>query len=1005
MNVEMQNAEMSVLGTAQQMGCLIDLTAKIVDIEPSLCTFLGYNSDTIIGENIGIYLLNSLTLTSQVRTSVEFLQHKQQVFLRHSQGQVSVMQLEPMRMNQYIYLSFREKTLLPQDVTERLYQQILAFLPVAIAVFDIEMRYIYANALWYETFRLNPENTLGQSHYALFPQIPVTWKEENKRCLAGESLKSERNFFVHQDGTEDWAHWEAHPWREDTGQIGGVMMFTQIITKNVEKESHILKVNRELTLLNKINDCILHTSNESLLLKECANIFVQTGAYKLAWFAYVPTNQLNANTCIEPLYASGKVGYVENLRFAFDKEDIQDGPAMRAIRNKQYAIVNHIDKDPAFSPWLVRARSYGFASVISLFLPIDGEQDLLLSLYSDHANAFDTSEVDILKRIIENLTYALKGIRNTTAFDAAKEALLKNYKELSDYKIALDESSIVSITDAEGCIKYVNKNFCKISEYALDELIGKNYLALNPGLNDELIPLIGEALVSGQIWKGEYLNRKKSGEQYWTYITVVPFFTMQGTLDQIVTIAADITQRRAYEEQLKLNDLIINSTDDAILSRDMDGIILSWNQGAERLFGFSASEALGQSIALIVPPDKLVEQRSLCDKISKGESVKNLDTVRLHKNGYEIPVSLSVSAIRDEKGNIIGGSQSARDISVQKNAEKAREQALYQLNERVKELTTLNECSQILYDGSDNIEETLSKLIEALPRGFQYPHLVVASLAWENIILGKYVETQHHEKLESDFKTVDGKRGLLQIAYTEACPSEKVGAFFEEEYTLVQMLAEMIATYLNRQIQRNIIEKSELNLQSIFNATENIYVLLDEQRRIILFNPAAQHFAQQQYKQTLNIGDNVTAVLPNDLKGGLNNYFEALAATNMVTVEKLYQLKEGINAWFLVNYSKIADANGKVLGYLIAVQDVTARKQQEEEKQRQLSLYEELLFIISHELRHEYAKLYSIIELVADLSQLDPQLADIIRHSRNTFEKLNVSIAKLNQRINQEKAK
>ena len=133
----------------------------------------------------------------------------------------------------------------------------------------------------------------------------------------------------------------------------------------------------------------------------------------------------------------------------------------------------------------------------------------------------------------------------------------------------------------------------------------------------------------------------------------------------------DVTERRKSEETRSLFAAIIKSSDDAIISKDLDGVISSWNAGAEKLYGYSPEEAIGQPITLVIPQDRIDEERQIIDSIRNGASVEHYETVRKAKNGQLIDVSLTVSPILDEKGRIIGASKVARDITQRKRTEEA----------------------------------------------------------------------------------------------------------------------------------------------------------------------------------------------------------------------------------------------------------------------------------------------------------------------------------------------
>jgi PAS domain S-box-containing protein len=134
-------------------------------------------------------------------------------------------------------------------------------------------------------------------------------------------------------------------------------------------------------------------------------------------------------------------------------------------------------------------------------------------------------------------------------------------------------------------------------------------------------------------------------------------------------ITRDITGRRKAEETRLLLGAIVDSSDDAIISKDLDGHITSWNRGAERLYGYPAAEAIGKSIMIVVPEDRHQEEREILARLQRGERVDHFETVRLRKDGGVLNVSLTISPLKNQRGEIVGVSKIARDITERKRAE------------------------------------------------------------------------------------------------------------------------------------------------------------------------------------------------------------------------------------------------------------------------------------------------------------------------------------------------
>jgi PAS domain S-box-containing protein len=129
--------------------------------------------------------------------------------------------------------------------------------------------------------------------------------------------------------------------------------------------------------------------------------------------------------------------------------------------------------------------------------------------------------------------------------------------------------------------------------------------------------------------------------------------------------------RQKADKAIALLAAIVDSSDDAIISKSLDGVITSWNAGAERLFGYSAKEAIGQHISLIIPANRRGEETIIIERLRRGERINHFDTVRVHKDGTALDVSLTISPVRDAKGQIVGASKIARDFTERKQVERA----------------------------------------------------------------------------------------------------------------------------------------------------------------------------------------------------------------------------------------------------------------------------------------------------------------------------------------------
>jgi PAS domain S-box-containing protein len=162
-------------------------------------------------------------------------------------------------------------------------------------------------------------------------------------------------------------------------------------------------------------------------------------------------------------------------------------------------------------------------------------------------------------------------------------------------------------------------------------------------------------------------------------LTVSAARDINGRMKHFISIVEDISERREAEEVRARLAAIVESSDDAIVSKNLDGIITSWNAGAARIFGYTSEEAVGRSITIIIPPDMREQETRILARLRNGERIEHFETVRIKKSGEKINVSLTISPLRDSHGRVIGASKIARDITDRKRVETALRESQSQL--------------------------------------------------------------------------------------------------------------------------------------------------------------------------------------------------------------------------------------------------------------------------------------------------------------------------------------
>jgi PAS domain S-box-containing protein len=207
---------------------------------------------------------------------------------------------------------------------------------------------------------------------------------------------------------------------------------------------------------------------------------------------------------------------------------------------------------------------------------------------------------------------------------------------------------------------------------------------------------------------------------------------------------------------------IVESSDDAIVGKTLDSIIRSWNAGAERTFGYKAHEIIGKSVLTLIPPDLQHEEDAILARLSRGERIDHFETTRLRKDGSRIDVSLSVSPIRDEKGDIVGATKIARDITESKRLQRLEREAAEQLQELATELEQQVEEAQSLQEELEQTNEQLAGALRDAESASEAADKARIAAEQANAAKSQFLATMSHE-LRTPLNAISGYVELLEM--------------------------------------------------------------------------------------------------------------------------------------------------------------------------------------------------------------------------------------------------
>jgi len=350
---------------------------------------------------------------------------------------------------------------------------------------------------------------------------------------------------------------------------------------------------------------------------------------------------------------------------------------------------------------LALLRRLGFAAEMVLPLVARGRTLGVITLVlADNSRHYGPGDLALAEELARRAALAIDNARLYAEAQAAEARYRGLFEGVADAILAID---------VEGRFRDVNAAAIELLGYQREELLGSRLADLvPPGADATALDVLWRPQAGS--WRGELELRRKDG-------LVIPVEARTTLIDLpagpvSLSVVRDISERhRAAIDRQRLA-AIVDSSDDVIIGKTLDGTVTSWNQAAERLYGYSAEEMIGQSIARIFPPERIDEFRDFMDRLSRGELISHHDAVRVTKEGKRIDISVSISPVTDAAGLIVGAATIAQDISERKRIEATQRDFLAMISHDLRSpLAVIRASAQLLHRRGEYREATVETIM------------------------------------------------------------------------------------------------------------------------------------------------------------------------------------------------------------------------------------------------------------------------------------------------------